>query len=61
MATQQIDIDAIDEVSDITVTTAGTVTNTLRITWDDTKSKQETAEALEKAKLALSKHLSTLT
>ena len=62
MAIKGLDLNPTEDVSALAITTTGSeVTKTLMIQYDDSKAKPDIMEALEKAKLALIKHLSGLT
>lgn len=53
MATQYIDVSSTTERSSVTLTASGTVTNTVRLHYDDTKEKSEIIEATRRAMEAL--------
>ena len=57
MATRQADIDADAETSGVVFSTTGTVTNTVRVTYDTTKNEGDIIAAFEKIWLALVKEL----
>lgn len=50
MATQYIDISSTTKRDSVSLTASGTVTNTVRVHYDDTKEKAEILVALERAK-----------
>jgi len=49
MAVQYIDIDSNTERDSVSLTASGTVTNTVRVHYDDTKDKAEILVALQRA------------
>lgn len=55
MAIQRVDLDSQTTIDSVSLTAAGTVTNSVRVEYDDTKTKDEIIESLEKAKLAIIK------
>lgn len=55
MAIQRIDVASQTTIDSISLTAAGAVTNSVRVEYDDTKTKDEIIESLEKAKAAIIK------
>lgn len=53
MATQHIDLDSTTDRQSLSLTASGTVTNTVRLTYDDTKTKAEIILAAQRAMEAL--------
>jgi|DEB0MinimDraft_6_1074348.scaffolds.fasta_scaffold374169_1 hypothetical protein len=53
MATQYIDLDSTTDRQSLSLTASGTVTNTVRLHYDDTKTKAEIILAAQRAMEAL--------
>ena len=53
MTTQHIDLDSTTDRQSLSLTASGTVTNTVRLTYDDTKTKAEIILAAQRAMEAL--------
>lgn len=53
MATQYIDLSSTTDRQGLTLTASGTVTNTVRVHYDDTKTKDEIILSLQRAMEAL--------
>lgn len=53
MAIQRVDVGSETAIDSVTLTAAGTVTNTVRVEYDDTKAKVEIIKALDIAKNAI--------
>ena len=53
MAVQYVDVNATTERSSVSLTASGTVTNTVRVHYDDTKNKDEIILAIQRAMEAI--------
>lgn len=53
MAVQYVDVDKNTERSSVSLTASGSVTNVVRVHYDDTKSKNEILHAIKRAYEAL--------